>query len=228
MEDLVIEERERAMPTATTHTASRNATPGLPLALRLLQGCRGSVRPRLRQDLRPSTVVFGQSCIYGPRQFGIEDQGWVAWFIIATQLNRPITIYGDGKQVRDVLYVEDLLDAYDAAIARATEAPGEIYNIGGGPDNQLSVWHEFAPLLEELRGSPIPVARGPWRPGDQRIFVADIRKAHRDLGWTPKVDVRSGIGKLYEWVRENQSLLTTHLGCKLTVDSSPGGQSAAR
>lgn len=229
MEDLVIEERE-------TRYAYRDYPYGIserhPLDFHSPYGCsKGAGDQYVRDYARIyglPTVVFRQSCIYGPRQFGIEDQGWVAWFIIATQLNQPITIYGDGKQVRDVLYVEDLLNAYDAAIERAAKAPGEIYNIGGGPDNQLSVWHEFAPLLEELRGSPIPVAHGPWRPGDQRIFVADIRKAQRDLGWIPQVDVRSGIGKLYEWVHENQSLLTTHLSRKLTVGSSPGGQSEAR
>lgn len=229
MEDLAIEER-------STRYAYRDHPYGIsehhPLDFHSPYGCsKGAGDQYVRDYARIyglPTVVFRQSCIYGPRQFGVEDQGWVAWFIIATQMERPITIYGDGKQVRDVLYVEDLLDAYDAAIARATEAPGEIYNVGGGPDNQLSVWHEFAPLLEELRGCPIPVARGPWRPGDQRIFVADIRKAQRDLGWTPKIDVRSGIGRLYEWVRENRSLLTTHLGRKLTDDSSSDGQLIAR
>jgi CDP-paratose 2-epimerase len=153
------------------------------------------------------TVVFRQSCIYGPRQFGIEDQGWVAWFIIAAQLGRPITIFGNGKQVRDLLYIDDLLDAYDAAIEHADRVRGEIYNLGGGPDNQLAIWQEFAPLLEELSGHPIPVSRGDWRPGDQLIFVADIRKAERDLGWRPKVGVQTGIGRLYAWVRDHKELL---------------------
>ena len=139
------------------------------------------------------TVVFRQSCIYGPRQFGIEDQGWVAWFIIATLLGRSLTIYGDGKQVRDLLYVEDLLDAYDAAIGRMPAVSGQIYNVGGGPSNQISIWREFGPLLEEILGHTIPVSWGDWRPGDQRVFVADIRKAHRDLGWHPQIDVETGI-----------------------------------
>ncbi len=152
------------------------------------------------------TVVFRQSCIYGTRQFGIEDQGWVAWFVIAAVTGRPLTIYGDGKQVRDLLFVEDLLDAYDAAIARIDRVAGEVFNVGGGPDNQLSVWREFGPLLEQLTGHPIPVAYGPWRPGDQRIYVSDIRKAKRLLGWEPRIGVEEGIRRLYEWVVANREL----------------------
>lgn len=154
------------------------------------------------------TVVFRQSCIYGPRQFGVEDQGWVAWFIIAAQTGKPITIYGDGKQVRDVLYIDDLLDAYDAAIARIDRAAGKVYNIGGGAVNTMSIWKQFAPILEELSGQTIPVGQADWRPGDQRIYVSDISLAQRELGWQPKVGVVEGIGRLYQWVRENHSLFT--------------------
>ncbi|HRT32694.1 MAG TPA: NAD-dependent epimerase/dehydratase family protein, partial [Anaerolineae bacterium] len=99
-------------------------------------------------------------------------QGWVAWFIIAALLGRPITIYGNGKQVRDVLFVEDLLNAYDAAIARSDRAAGQVYNVGGGPAQQLAVWSEFGPLLEALLGRRVPVTWGEWRPGDQRIYVS--------------------------------------------------------
>ena len=150
------------------------------------------------------SVVFRQSCIYGPRQFGIEDQGWLAWFIIAAVTGRPITIYGDGKQVRDVLHVDDLLDAYDAAIARIDAVAGQVYNLGGGAENVISVYAEFFPMLEKLLGRKIPVSRGDWRPGDQRVFYADIRKAKRDLGWSPKIDVETGIKKLFAWVEENR------------------------
>lgn len=152
------------------------------------------------------TVVFRQSCIYGPRQFGVEDQGWIAWFIIAAETGKPIMIYGDGKQVRDVLYVDDLLDAYDAAIENMDEAAGEVFNIGGGTGNMLSVWSEFGPMLEELRNSPLPVGRGPWRPGDQKIYVSDIRKAQAMLKWKPGTNVREGVEKLYNWVKQNRSL----------------------
>jgi CDP-paratose 2-epimerase len=152
------------------------------------------------------TVVMRQSCIYGPRQFGIEDQGWVAWFIIAAVMGRPITIYGDGKQVRDVLHVDDLLDAYDAAIEKIDLAAGRVYNIGGGPENVMSIWAEFGPMLERLLGRKIEVARGDWRPGDQKVFYADIYKAERELGWKPQIGVERGVERLFEWVKENQNL----------------------
>ncbi|MAT43127.1 MAG: CDP-paratose 2-epimerase [Anaerolineaceae bacterium] len=152
------------------------------------------------------SVVLRQSCIYGPRQFGIEDQGWVAWFLIASIMNRPITIFGDGKQVRDLLYVEDLLDAYDAVINQIDQAAGQVYNIGGGPQNVMSVWKDFGPILEENLGYKVEVKSGDWRPGDQRIYVSDIRKAERELNWTPQVSVKDGIKKLYDWVKSNQAL----------------------
>jgi CDP-paratose 2-epimerase len=152
------------------------------------------------------TVVFRQSCIYGPHQFGIEDQGWVAWFVIAAVTGRPITIYGDGKQVRDLLYVDDLLTAYDQAAEHIEKTAGQIYNIGGGAKNTLSIWKEFGPLLEKELGQPILVSRQTWRPGDQRVFIADVGKAKRDFGWVPKIDVETGIRKLFDWVRANQDL----------------------
>jgi CDP-paratose 2-epimerase len=152
------------------------------------------------------TVVFRQSCIYGPRQFGVEDQGWVAWFLIAAVTGQPITIYGDGKQVRDVLWVDDLLDLYQAAVDHIESAAGQVYNVGGGPENTLSVWRELGPMLEALLGRKIPVSRDDWRPGDQRIFLSDIRKARRELGWRPRVGKEEGVHRLYEWVVTNQSL----------------------
>jgi len=152
------------------------------------------------------TVVMRQSCIYGTRQFGMEDQGWVAWFIIAALNGRAITVYGDGKQVRDVLYVEDLLDAYDAALAHINTAAGQVFNLGGGPDKTLAIWTEFKPILEKLLGHALVVGRGEWRPGDQKVFVSDIRKAGQQLGWTPKVGVEEGIGRLFDWVKANPAL----------------------
>ena len=154
------------------------------------------------------TVVMRQSCIMGPRQFGVEDQGWVAWFLIAGLTGRPVTIYGDGKQVRDVLYIQDLLEAYDLAIERIDAAAGQILNIGGGPGNTLSIWQEFGPLLEEILGFSLPHTRGDWRPGDQKIFVSDIRKAAQILGWSPKVGVREGVVHLAAWVQANLDLFS--------------------
>lgn len=152
------------------------------------------------------TVVLRQSCIYGPRQFGIEDQGWVAWFVIAAVTGKPISIYGDGKQVRDILFVEDLLDAYDAALAHIDSAAGQVFNVGGGPQKTLAIWTEFEPILEKLFGRKLTVGRGDWRPGDQKVFISDIRKAERELGWLPKVGVQEGIQRLFDWVQANRAL----------------------
>lgn len=152
------------------------------------------------------SVVFRQSCIYGPRQFGIEDQGWLAWMMIAAVTGRKITIYGDGKQVRDVLHVNDLLDAYDAAIEKIDVSKGQVYNVGGGKRNVMAIWAEFGPILERLLGKKIEVAREDWRPGDQRVFYADIRKAQRELGWEPKIDLEEGLDLMFEWVQANKDL----------------------
>ncbi len=151
------------------------------------------------------TVVFRQSCIYGTRQFGIEDQGWVAWFIIAALTGRPLTIYGNGKQVRDLLFIDDLLDAYDLGFSQGNGIQGQVFNIGGGRQNAISVWNEFKPMLEKLVGREIRVKSKDWRPGDQPVYISDIRKAVRQLGWQPKVNVADGVRRLVEWVRGNLS-----------------------
>lgn len=152
------------------------------------------------------TVVVRQSCIYGPRQFGIEDQGWLAWFVIAAVNRRPISVYGNGKQVRDVLHVHDLISFYQAAVDNISTAAGQIYNVGGGPDNTISIWAEFSQLLEEILGYSIPVTFGDWRPGDQYVYISDIRKAKRDLGWSPEISIDAGARSLVNWVRENRRL----------------------
>jgi CDP-paratose 2-epimerase len=155
------------------------------------------------------TVVCRQSCIYGPRQLGTEDQGWAAWFMRAALRNKPVVIYGDGKQVRDMLYVDDLIDAYLAIERHIDVAAGQVYNLGGGPENTISVWAEFAPLLEELAGRRPPVDRfSGWRPGDQKIYVSDIRKAEKELGWRPKTGVRAGLTGLCKWMKEEMAVST--------------------
>jgi CDP-paratose 2-epimerase len=149
---------------------------------------------------------FRQSCIYGQRQFGVEDQGWVAWFTIAATLGWPITIFGDGKQVRDVLHVDDLLEAYAAAFRQPEKVSGASFNIGGGPDKTLSLLELVAALSAEL-GRQIRPAFQDWRPGDQKVFVCDISKVDRVLGWKPRIGVAGGVRRLIEWVRENRQVL---------------------
>lgn len=153
------------------------------------------------------TVVFRQSCIYGPRQMGVEDQGWVAWFVIAALTGRPITIYGTGKQVRDLLYIDDLVEALLLAVSHIAVTAGQIYNIGGGAANAISVWWELQPLLEAMLQQPLPAPRfEPWRPGDQPIFVADTRKALRDFGWQPRTSITDGLQRLVAWARAHRTL----------------------
>src|SRR5262249_2658512 len=152
------------------------------------------------------TVVFRMSCVYGPRQFGTEDQGWLAHFIIASQTGLPLTIYGDGKQVRDVLFVEDLVRAFRLAMQKIDVTAGQVFNIGGGPANALSVWHEFGHYLATLKGEEVPVQFDAWRPGDQPCYVSDIRKAKQIMGWQPRTDKATGIRRLWEWVAANRQL----------------------
>jgi len=155
-----------------------------------------------------NTVVFRQSCIYGTRQFGIEDQGWVAWFLIAAELGLPIKIYGDGKQVRDVLFVEDLIEAFDAACSNIAAARGRIYNIGGGPANAISLL-DLIGHLGKLRSREIDYLKCDWRPGDQKIYVSDIRRAANELQWQPRVQWRDGVETLYAWVAAHRTELET-------------------
>jgi CDP-paratose 2-epimerase len=153
---------------------------------------------------RIPATSFRQSCIYGSRQFGVEDQGWVAWFAIASLLGRDITIYGDGKQVRDVLHVEDLLRAYEAAIRSPDKVAAQAFNVGGGPGRILSLL-DLVAMLEERFRRPIPLRWDEWRPGDQRIYVSDIRKLDTVLSWKPEIDVASGISHLTDWVAQHRA-----------------------
>lgn len=148
------------------------------------------------------TAVFRMSCIYGTRQFGFEDQGWVAWFIIATYFNKPITVYGDGKQVRDMLYVDDLVDAFGRFIE--SDIRHEVFNIGGGPDNTISL-REFLAELESLVGKKPLVSYSSWRPSDQKVYISDITKVKEKLGWAPKIGVKQGIQYLVDWVKSHQA-----------------------
>lgn len=151
------------------------------------------------------TASFRQSCIYGYRQFGVEDQGWVAWFTIASVLNKPITIYGNGKQVRDILFIDDLVDAYIKAIENIGKISGKAYNIGGGSKNQISLL-ELVAFLENLLGRKISYNFDDWRPGDQPVFVCDVRRAKEDFGWEPRTSPKDGVKKLFEWVVANKNI----------------------
>jgi CDP-paratose 2-epimerase len=153
-----------------------------------------------------NTVVFRQSGIYGPHQFGIEEQGWLAWFCNALLFNKPVTIYGDGKQVRDVLYIDDLIRSYNLAFKNIKKTRGRAYNIGGGRKFSLSIWELFE-ILEKLSGKKFNYKFGPWRPGDQKVYISDISRAKKEFKWVPKISPKEGVKKLYNWIFQNKNLV---------------------
>jgi CDP-paratose 2-epimerase len=141
------------------------------------------------------------SCLYGPRQFGTEDQGWVAHFLISALTGRPITIYGDGFQVRDVLYVDDAVSAYMLGMDRIDALAGQAFNLGGGPQNTLSL-RELLGLIGEITGRPPRVDFDGWRPGDQPWYVSDTSAFAAASGWRAEVSVRDGLQRLAAWLGE--------------------------
>jgi CDP-paratose 2-epimerase len=143
--------------------------------------------------------VLRMSCIYGPRQLGTEDQGWLAHFLYSVQAGRPISIYGDGRQVRDVLYVDDAVDAYVAAWERIDRVSGQAFNLGGGPGNAVTLLKILAEIAE-ITGRAADLRFSDWRPGDQRYFVADTRRAAEALGLGPAVGWRDGLRRLARWI----------------------------
>ncbi len=144
------------------------------------------------------TVVFRQSCIYGPRQYGVEDQGWVAWFILSALDGKMITIYGDGRQVRDVLYIEDLINAFSKAIDRIHFAKGGVYNVGGGHNNQLSLL-ELVEIMKSVLNLKARYEFDSWREGDQKVYISDISRCTTGFSWEPTFSPLDGIKLLHSW-----------------------------
>ncbi len=147
------------------------------------------------------TITFRQSCIYGYNQFGVEDQGWIAWFLIASLLGKEFTIYGNGQQVRDVLFVDDLVNAFDLALNEIENISGQIYNVGGGPQNTLSLL-ELIDHIEKLTTIRPKYTFSDWRLGDQPVYISDVSKAKNAFGWTPTITPSNGIQKLYAWLSD--------------------------
>ena len=174
-----------------------------PLDFHSPYGCSKGVADQAVHDFARSfglkTVVFRMSCIYGPHQFGTEDQGWVAHFLLRARSGGPILLYGDGLQVRDILYVEDLVQAMLLAQERIDEIGGRAFNIGGGPTNVASLV-ELISIIEQLANRSIEVRFGPWRTADQRYYVSDTRQFERLSGWSPRVNVRQGVELLWQWL----------------------------
>jgi CDP-paratose 2-epimerase len=228
MEDVTVLER-------TTRYEYRDFPHGIgesqPLDFHSPYGCsKGAADQYVRDYARIyglPTVVFRMSCIYGPRQFGNEDQGWLAHFMIAALTGKPISIYGDGKQVRDILFVDDLVRAMRLAVEKIDVARGQVFNIGGGPSNTIAVWREFREILADLKGEKVSVGFHDWRPGDQPCYVSDIRKADRVLGWQPQIDHHAGIRKLWDWIVSQERLFKSPLRGPHHVPQMPADRPGA-
>ena len=165
-------------------------------------GCsKGSADQYVRDYARcyhMNTVVLRQSCIYGAHQYGTEDQGWVAHFVHSILNKRPMTIYGDGTQVRDLLDARDLCTLYATVIEQIDKTRGEIYNVGGGPENQRNLL-EVIEQIGELTHQTPEFTFADWREGDQTYYVSDITKAQKDLGWAPQINFDRGLEDLIVW-----------------------------
>jgi len=213
LENVGIVERNGAY--AYADPAMRGVSESYPLDFHSPYGCSKGAADQYLIDYHRiyglRTVTFRQSCIYGYRQFGMEDQGWVAWFTIAAVLGKPITIYGDGKQVRDVLFIDDLVDLYELAIAKIDVCVGQAFNVGGGPNNSMSLL-QLITMLEEMGGQRIANRWDEWRPGDQRVFICDLSKAQATFNWEPRISPAAGVRRLYEWVVGNQALFANPNG----------------
>ncbi|HZQ91228.1 MAG TPA: GDP-mannose 4,6-dehydratase [Terriglobales bacterium] len=151
------------------------------------------------------TVVFRMSCVAGPRQFGNEDQGWVAHFLYSALAGAPVIVYGDGRQLRDVLYVDDLLRAFEAVRDNLHRTRGQIYNVGGGAENTISLL-ELMEQVERLTGKPLEYAFDDRRPGDQLVYVTDTSKLQRDTGWKAHVNPALTLARIYDWWKHNREL----------------------
>ncbi|HZQ48162.1 MAG TPA: GDP-mannose 4,6-dehydratase [Verrucomicrobiae bacterium] len=165
------------------------------------KGCAGQYVLDYTRTFRVPAVAFHMSCIYGPHQMGTEDQGWVAHFLIKALKNDPITVFGDGRQVRDILFVEELVDALLLAQKNMNRLAGQAFNIGGGPANSISLL-ELINLIGALQGQRPRLHFQDWRPADQRYYVSDIRKFSGATGWSPTVSARDGVTRLHQWLKE--------------------------
>jgi CDP-paratose 2-epimerase len=213
---------ERGYQPSSSELQQRGVNEETPLDFHSPYGCSKGCADQYVLDYARSfglrSVVFRMSCIYGPRQFGTEDQGWVAHFLLRALRGEPITIYGDGQQTRDLLFVTDLLDAFLAARGAIEQCSGEAFNIGGGPSNCVSV----AEVLERARRitgcSPVLQQEG-WRVGDQRYYVADTSKFSARVGWRPRVGVQEGLEALARWLES---------GALAALERGGGADGAAR
>jgi CDP-paratose 2-epimerase len=203
LEDVALHEDALRYTPADETTAANGIPEARPLDFHSPYGCSKGTADQYVLDYARSyglqTVVFRMSCIYGPHQFGTEDQGWVAHFLIRALNREPITIYGDGKQVRDILYVEDLVEAFMLAAKNIEACSGRAFNIGGGAANTISL-RELLVMLRRFNGRDARVEAGKWRTGDQKYYVSDCTRFRELTGWQPAMHVEEGIRTLREWL----------------------------
>jgi CDP-paratose 2-epimerase len=203
LEDVELQEDTLRYTPSDAAIARRGISEARPLDFHSPYGCSKGTADQYVLDYARSyglkTVVFRMSCIYGPHQFGTEDQGWVAHFLIRALNREPITIYGDGKQVRDILYVEDLVDAFLRAAKNIDACSGRAFNIGGGAANTISL-RELLAMLRRFDGRDARVDWGEWRTGDQKYYVSDSTRFSAATGWRPAMNAIGGIRALREWL----------------------------
>jgi CDP-paratose 2-epimerase len=205
LEDLALRRRNQRYEPTDSSLRQTGVSESRPLDFHSPYGCSKGTADQYVLDYVRSydlqAIVFRMSCIYGIHQFGTEDQGWVAHFLIRALEGLPITLYGDGRQVRDILAVEDLVDAFLLAQEHMPDHSGQAFNIGGGPKNTVSLL-ELLDHLGELLGHKPEVSFDEWRTGDQRYYVSDTGKFRSATGWSPQVSVRQGLERLHRWLLE--------------------------
>jgi CDP-paratose 2-epimerase len=206
LDDVALRDTARRYEPANQLLRRRGVSEHRPLDFHSPYGCSKGTADQYVLDYARSfglhAVVFRMSCIYGPQQYGNEDQGWVAHFLIQAIEGRPITLYGDGKQVRDLLFIDDLVDAFVLAQRNMPVLTGQAFNIGGGAANTVSLL-ELLDLIGRVHGDRPAVAMHDWRVGDQRYYVSDTAKFGRATGWAPTIDVELGVARLHEWLVES-------------------------
>ena len=203
LEDIPLRQSERRYEPENRSLASRGISEERPLAFCSPYGCSKGTADQYVLDYAQTfglrAAVFRMSCIYGPRQLGNEDQGWVAHFLLRALRGEPITIFGDGRQVRDVLYVDDLVEALLKARARMDSITGRAFNVGGGPTSTTSLV-ELVERIARLSGRSPSLAFEPWRRADQRWYVSDVGAASTELGWRPRTGLADGVAQLFDWL----------------------------
>jgi CDP-paratose 2-epimerase len=208
LEDLELAPAGSRYIPANQHVSRHGIGEDRPISFHSPYGCSKGTADQYVLDyartFRVPGAVFRMSCIYGPHQCGTEDQGWVAHFLIRAIEGQPIVVYGDGLQVRDILFVEDLVDAFLRAQAEMPVVSGHAFNIGGGPSNTTSLV-ELLDHVEALHGDRPQVEFDQWRAADQRYYVSDTRRFQAATHWRQRTSVVKGLGQLYQWLADTRT-----------------------